>query len=268
MRMKPSASKWHHSNHSCLSFVGNIGRKKMSCFRFLKGMMFIFNGIIFVAGIVILAIGVWVKVDSSSFLKILTIKSGGPEPDINVGYLCIALAFSLMIVGFLGCWGALKENKALLMLFFVIVLLIFIVEVTGGVVVLAFSSLAEIIVEGIGVEAKKSIKTDYGKNTDITKVWDSLMTELKCCGFTNYNDFTGSPFHISTSNYPPVCCTNSTSCIQADAMLSKINGCYLSLLRFLKDHSIVLGGVAMGIAALELAALVVSMVLFCKITPR
>uniref|UniRef100_A0A8C4TQK2 Tetraspanin 34b n=1 Tax=Erpetoichthys calabaricus TaxID=27687 RepID=A0A8C4TQK2_ERPCA len=188
-----------------------------SVYRFTRPALF--SSLLQVAGIVILAIGVWVKVDSSSFLKILTIiKVGGLSQIINVGYLCIALGLFLMIVGFLGCWGALKENKALLMLFFVIVLLIFIVEVTGGVVVLAFSSLVRQLI-GIGVEAKKSIKTDYGKNTDITKVWDSLMTELKCCGFTNYNDFTGSPFHISTSNYPPVCCTNSTRVALSDCML-------------------------------------------------
>lgn len=62
-----------------------------------------------------LGVGIWVSVDSGSFIKIF-----GVLPDniaaqfVNVGYFLIAIGALLLILGFLGCCGAQKESKCLL----------------------------------------------------------------------------------------------------------------------------------------------------------
>lgn len=67
-------------------------------------------------GAAVLGIGIWVKVDGNSFMKIL----GTAAPQLtqlsNVGYLCIGVGCFLLLMGFLGCWGAMKESKCLLLL--------------------------------------------------------------------------------------------------------------------------------------------------------
>ncbi|XP_016091404.1 tetraspanin-1-like [Sinocyclocheilus grahami] len=91
----------------------------MGCFGFLKAMMFLFNGVIFLAGAVILGVGIWVKVDSGSILNFLQNIQGAPGElgqVLNVGYLLIAVGAVLLILGFLGCCGAIRESRCMLLL--------------------------------------------------------------------------------------------------------------------------------------------------------
>ncbi|XP_040264771.1 tetraspanin-1 [Bufo bufo] len=108
------------------------------------------------------------------------------------------------------------------------------------------------------------LEKDYGPDTEVTKIWNNTMTELSCCGVNGYGDFNNSKFVESYKHYPTQCC-NSTSCGLQDAERAKIKGCFQQILDLLKSKRRRRGGVAAGICALELAALVVSMYLYCKI---
>lgn len=71
------------------------------------------------AGAAILAVGIWVKVDSGSVLNFLGEIENAPEElsqVLNVGYLLIAIGALLVVIGFLGCCGAIRENKCMLLL--------------------------------------------------------------------------------------------------------------------------------------------------------
>ncbi|XP_050962628.1 tetraspanin 35 [Labeo rohita] len=138
----------------------------MGCFGFLKTMMFLFNGIIFLAGAAILGVGIWVKVDSGSILGFLNKIDGAPselQQVQNVGYLLIAVGALLLIMGFLGCCGAIKESRCMLLMFFIIILIVFIAEVAGAIVLLVFKPLAENLIKEFGNQVVKSIRKDYDK---------------------------------------------------------------------------------------------------------
>ena len=69
-------------------------------------------------GAAILGVGIWVLVDSSSLLGFLDhIEDAPPELAqlANVGYLLIGLGVVLTLMGFLGCCGAAKENRCMLL---------------------------------------------------------------------------------------------------------------------------------------------------------
>ncbi|KAL7852455.1 hypothetical protein SRHO_G00182400 [Serrasalmus rhombeus] len=237
----------------------------MCCAGFLKIMMFIFNGLIFLAGGVILGVGIWVTVDKSSLLGILEgIKDAPPELAqlANVGYLLIAVGAVLAIMGFLGCCGAITESKCMLLTFFIVVLIIFIAEVAGAIVVLVFKPQVNEALQKLNEEVVNLIKKDYGSDDAFTTVMNETMHQLECCGYNNYTDFTGSPFQKSTLRYPESCCPLTGSCIESEAESQKTRGCFTALVKLLEDNAAVLGGVAIGIAALEIAAMVVSMVLY------
>uniref|UniRef100_A0A8C2J6K3 Tetraspanin n=1 Tax=Cyprinus carpio TaxID=7962 RepID=A0A8C2J6K3_CYPCA len=239
----------------------------MGCFGFLKSMMFLFNGIIFLAGAAILGVGIWVKVDSGSVLSFLQNIQGAPGElgqVLNVGYLLIAVGAVLLILGFLGCCGAIKESRCMLLLFFIIILIVFIAEVAGAIVLLVFKPQAENLIKQMGGEVVKSIRNDYGKNKDITGLWNTTMTTLKCCGFNNYTDFTDSYFVKNTSSYPDQCC-NRVPCIKDTAFNSTIPGCFPALKKLVDDNAVIIIAVALGIAVLELVAMIVSMILYCRI---
>ncbi|XP_075899612.1 tetraspanin 34a [Nelusetta ayraudi] len=239
----------------------------MCCKGFLKIMMFLFNGGIFLAGAVILGVGIWVTVDSSSLLGILDSVKDAPSQLshlASVGYLLIAVGAFLLLIGFLGCCGAVRESRCMLLTFFIIVLIIFLIEVAGAIVLFVFQNVADELLRGVTNSVKATIEKDYGNDHALTDIWNSTMTTLKCCGFTNYTDFTGSPFVQNNGQLYPHQCCNSTlsSCNQNQAIDSKINGCLDTIIQLIEDNAIIIAGVAIGIAVLEIAAMVVSMVLY------
>ncbi|XP_055474516.1 tetraspanin-1 isoform X2 [Psammomys obesus] len=240
----------------------------MQCFKFIKVMMILFNLLIFLCGAALLAVGIWVSVDGTSFLKIFGSMSSSAMQFVNVGYFLIAAGVVVFILGFLGCYGAHSENKCALMTFFFILLIIFIAELAAAVVALVYTTMAEQFLTLLVVPA---IRKDYGYQTDFTQVWNSTMEGLKCCGFNNYTDFNTSRFVEENKVFPPYCCinpVNSTAedpCTEEKAKTMKVQGCFKQLLHDIRTNAVTVGGVAVGIAALELAAMFVSMYLYCHL---
>ncbi|XP_040833759.1 tetraspanin-1 [Ochotona curzoniae] len=239
----------------------------MKCFSFIKTIMIIFNLLIFICGATLLAVGIWVSVDGGSFLKIFRSLSEDFTQLANVGYFLIAAGAVLLVLGFLGCYGAHKESKCALIMFFIILLVIFIAEIAAAVVVLVYTNLADKLLSTVVVPAM----VDYGSQQDFTQVWNSTMKGLKCCGFNNYTDFSNSSYYHSYGVYPPFCCFNKTNetedtpCTEEKAKELDIEGCFKQLLDEIQTNSVAVGGVAIGIAALELAAMIVSLYLYCNI---
>ncbi|XP_010873259.2 tetraspanin 35 [Esox lucius] len=250
----------------------------MGCFGFLKVMMFVFNGIIFLAGAVFLGVGIWVKVDSGSILGFLQGIKEAPaavSQILNVGYLLIVVGAVLLVIGFLGCCGAIKESKCMLLMFFVIVLIVFIAEVAGAVVILVFKPFAENLFAELGTKAVQSIRSEYGLNSDVTGIWNTTMDTFKCCGFYNYTDFTGSPFERQNHSYPTQCCSsvyfnscNATGAAHSADSNQAITGCFLKFKNLINDNTVAIVAVALGIAAIEILAMAVSMTLYCKIDSK
>ncbi|XP_032393386.1 tetraspanin 34a [Etheostoma spectabile] len=245
----------------------------MCCSGFLKIMMFVFNGGIFLAGAVILGVGVWVKVDSGSLLGILDSLEDAPSglsQLVNVSYLLMAVGGVLLVIGFLGCCGAVKESRCMLLTFFSIVLIIFLIEVAGAVVLLVFQDLADQLFQSLEKEVKTSIGKEYGRSDSFTSLWNATMEEFKCCGFKNYTDFDGSPFYNDHGRdvYPHTCCNTTITvgaCNTNEASHSMIDGCFDKLLQLLEDNALIIAVVVLAIAAFEIAAMVVSMVLYKQI---
>ncbi|XP_017285946.1 tetraspanin 34 [Kryptolebias marmoratus] len=240
----------------------------MCCSGFLKIMMFVFNGGIFLAGAVILGVGVWVKVDSGSFLGLLEEVEEAPNDLsqlVNVSYLLIGVGAVLLAFGFLGCCGAIRENRCMLMTFFIIVLIIFLAEVAGAIVLLVFQDMAEQLLNDVERQVIISIKKKYGEDDKMTALWNSTMEELQCCGYKNYTNFDGSPFYNRSELYPSSCCTSNSICSAEEANKSNIEGCFWKFLKLIEQNAVIIAAVALGIAALEIAAMVVSMILYKQI---
>ncbi|PWA32656.1 hypothetical protein CCH79_00012443, partial [Gambusia affinis] len=219
------------------------------------------------AGAAILGVGIWVTVDSNSLLSLANKVVSLPEDifQLNyVGYVLIGVGAVLLIIGFLGCCGAVKESRCMLLTFFSLVLIIFIIEVAGGVVLFVFNNEVDQIFDTIEDEVRANIQKDYGNENEMTKVWNTTMEQFQCCGYKNYTDFYGSPFNNAGDRYPSQCCSGTGPCTSNAAEKADIKGCFVRLLELLEENSVIIAGVAIGIAALEIAAMVVSMVLYCN----
>uniref|UniRef100_A0A8C5IZ36 Tetraspanin n=1 Tax=Junco hyemalis TaxID=40217 RepID=A0A8C5IZ36_JUNHY len=237
----------------------------MGCFTFIKVMMILFNLAIFLSGGTLLGVGIWVKVDGESFLKIFGTLSSSILQVVNVAYLLIVIGAILLVIGFLGCYGAQKESKCLLMMFFSVVLIIFIAEVAAAVVALVFTGLAETLLTGL---VTPLLKEKYGADDAFTQIWNITMTEVHCCGLNNYTDFNNSYYFDTHHGYPRQCCDMQEPCNSTVAAEMAVQGCFKQILEEIRTNAGVAGGVAAGIAALEIAAMAVSMYLYCRLDEK
>ncbi|NXL85975.1 TSN1 protein, partial [Alectura lathami] len=249
---------------------------KMGCFTFIKVMMILFNLAIFLSGGTLLGVGIWVSVDGKSFLDIFGTLSSSVMQVVDVGYLLIVIGSILLVIGFLGCCGAQKESKCLLMIFFSVVLIIFIAEIAAAVLVLVYPTLVETFLSALVTPV---LKEKYGEDKSFTQIWNATMNEVHCCGLNNYTDFEGSPWYQDNNNtFPGPCCTAPVPCTHSLAAQMAggsqppahphlfgclPQGCFDQIVEEIKTNAVVVGGVAAGIAALEVAAMVVSMYLYC-----
>ncbi|XP_065513601.1 tetraspanin-1 [Caloenas nicobarica] len=237
----------------------------MGCFTFIKVMMILFNLTIFLGGGTLLGVGIWVSVDGQSFVDIFGALSSSILQVVNVGYFLIVIGSILLVIGFLGCCGAQKESKCLLIMFFSVVLIIFIAEVAAAVVVLAYTGVAQVL---LTTTVTPLLKEKYGSDDSFTSIWNITMNEIKCCGLNNYTDFTDSPWYKTYQTYPEACCENQSPCNETLAAEKHVTGCFDQILEEIRTNAGVVGGVAAGIAALEIASMAVSMYLYCHLDKK
>ncbi|NXW19449.1 TSN1 protein, partial [Circaetus pectoralis] len=213
----------------------------------------------------LLGVGIWVTMDGQSFLDIFGALSSSVLQVVNVSYFLIVIGAILLVIGFLGCCGAQKESKCLLMMFFSVVLIIFIAEIAAAVVALVYTGLAETLLTAV---VTPLLKEKYGVDRSLTHIWNVTMSEVHCCGLNNYTDFTDSYWYQTHETYPEPCCNDRQPCNGTLAAQSKVPGCFDQILEEIKTNAGVVGGVAAGIAALEIAAMAVSMYLYCKLDQK
>ncbi|TFK01183.1 E3 ubiquitin-protein ligase parkin-like [Platysternon megacephalum] len=73
----------------------------------------------------ILGVGIWLAVTQGNFATL-----SSSFPSLSAANLLIVTGTFVMIIGFVGCIGAIKENKGLLLSFFIMLLIIFLLELT------------------------------------------------------------------------------------------------------------------------------------------
>ncbi|KAE8283705.1 Tetraspanin-9 [Larimichthys crocea] len=105
-----------------LIFRMSVSRRCLCCVKYL---MFVFNLIFWLGGCGLFGIGVWLSFTQAEFSSLPL-----SFPSLSAANLLLVAGGITMVTGFLGCLGALKEQRCLLFMFFVILLLLVLTEVT------------------------------------------------------------------------------------------------------------------------------------------
>ncbi|XP_054723710.1 tetraspanin-18-like [Uloborus diversus] len=101
----------------------------------IKYALFLANVIILVGGVSVFAVGVWTLADRSFMERLL-----GNDLYVTSAAILIATGVVVTVISFLGCFGAIKEVKCMLLTFFIILFMIFIVVLIGGILGYVFRS--------------------------------------------------------------------------------------------------------------------------------
>ncbi|XP_031442728.1 tetraspanin-18 isoform X1 [Clupea harengus] len=237
------------------------------CLSCIKYLMFIFNFFIFLGGALLLSVGIWVLVDPMGFREIVA-----ANPLIFTGvYVILCLGALLFLLGFLGCCGAIRENRCLMLFFFMLILIIFLAE-------LAAAILAFIFREHLTRQYfTKELKHHYQGNnsTDVfTTTWNAIMTTFDCCGVNGAEDFEESLYHLlnPAKMVPEACCQRNhllgdvpfvsrEDCLTG-SMLIRHKGCYSAVVEYFETYIYLAGALAIVVLTIELFAMVFAMCLF------
>ncbi|XP_074523299.1 CD81 antigen-like [Halichoeres trimaculatus] len=105
------------------------------CTKFIKYLLFFLNFIFWLAGGVILGVALWLRHEPQITSLLNQDFQGSPPPQTFYisAHILIAVGAVMMVVGFLGCYGAIQESQCLLGTFFACLVILFACEVAAGI---------------------------------------------------------------------------------------------------------------------------------------
>jgi|UniRef100_A0A250XWT2 tetraspanin-8 len=229
----------------------------------IKYSMFIFNFFFWVCGTLILALAIWIRVSEDGKEILTSSGDSSANPFVAVNIL-IAVGSIIMVLGFLGCCGAVKESRCMLLLFFIGLLLILLLQVAAGILGAAFKSeSSRILNETLYADVKLLSETsDNGK--EFREALTLFQKEFQCCGLVKGAADWGNNFQQISQSCK---CTNNVqnSCIQYESTFVYNQTCLSLIKDLVEKHIIIVIGIAFGLAVIEILGLVFSMVLYCQI---
>ncbi|XP_053834340.1 tetraspanin-8 [Vidua macroura] len=227
--------------------------------RCMKYSMFIFNFLFWVCGCIILGISIWIRVSGAQ---------QGVDSSMLAGVnLLIAVGAIIMILGFLGCCGAVKESRCMLMLFFIALLLILILQVTGGVLGAVYKPQVEAVFNLTLSESVHALQSTTGEYKEYREEFQKLEKKYQCCGLQNGPEDWGENFNKQKDICQCELEKTSDLCINYKNTSRYIykKSCGEVIMQQIKDNLVIIMGIAFGLAVVEILGLVFSMTLYCQI---
>jgi len=181
-----------------------------NCFLSLvKYLLFLTNFLIFALGVACLGVSIFALVDGSALQDLLSSIDDSISIQIYSAAAIVVIVFSsvVVLISFLGCCGAIKENKCMLMTYIIFVILTVIALIAAA--VLGFTQDLESALKKPLLDSMEN----YGKDnsTTITESWDQLQTEFECCGVNNYTDWAIENSAFAGADKVPASCCNFNS---------------------------------------------------------
>uniref|UniRef100_A0A646QHF6 Tetraspanin n=1 Tax=Hemiscolopendra marginata TaxID=943146 RepID=A0A646QHF6_9MYRI len=203
-----------------------------------KYLLFLFNFIFFVTGVAIIAIGG------------VSLKELGPlDEQINYGItspsiLLVVVGVFVTIISFFGCCGAIRHSYCMLVTFSILLALVFILELAAGI---AAYVKRDNLLNNLENAFTESLENSV-RNND-TKWWNELQSKEHCCGVHNSTDY--EKMFNSTYKIPDTC-YNSTETPRA----VYDEGCFNWLKNFIEKNIVLIGGIGVGIAFVQILGIV------------
>uniref|UniRef100_A0AAQ4QNH8 Tetraspanin n=1 Tax=Gasterosteus aculeatus aculeatus TaxID=481459 RepID=A0AAQ4QNH8_GASAC len=233
----------------------------------VKYFLFGFNILFWLLGAAFLAVGLWAWAEKGVLSNLSTITDmGGLDPV----WLFIVVGGVMFILGFAGCIGALRENTVLLKFFSVFLGLIFFLELTAGVLAFVFKDWLK---DQLNFFINNNVKA-YRDDIDLQNLIDFAQEYWSCCGAHGPDDWDLNIYFNCTEPNPSrercgvpfSCCVKdpaedviNTQC-GYDVRLQKeldwqkyihTKGCVGQFEKWLQDNLIIVAGIFVGVALLQ-----------------
>lgn len=185
------------------------GRMRGATITAVKYLLFFFNLVFAVTGLLLLLTGLVVQSVYSHYLDFLSHRLLSPP------VLLTALGAIIFSVSFFGCCGAIKESHVLTRVFTLLLGAIFFCELLA---MLAAYHMRDQMLHSIERRMEAGMRNFFrGGYKGVSETWNVVQHELECCGTQSYTDWINTTFS-ARENVPDSCC------------LSDVVGCGLGIL--------------------------------------
>lgn len=235
--------------------------------KLVKYALFVANIIILICGIATFTVGVWTLADRSFMERLL-----GSDLYVSSASILIATGVIVTLISFLGCFGAIKEIKCMLLTFFIILFMIFIIMLVGGILGYVFRNEVE---KQMHQEMVMTVPK-YKNETAVTDAWDAVQDYFKCCGLTTDYDDSYLIWRKKNGAYQSDKLVPDSCCIKKDSGAIRLcqsdpknhaysKDCYIQMKDFVMNHALILGGIGIGISCVLIVGMMLSCALFLMI---
>jgi len=259
----------HHHNGHRSKHRRRRDQSEVSCC--LKYVIFGFNVIFWLLGLGVLAIGVWAWTEKDTFNNLSLLTNIALDP----AFIFIWAGAITFLIGFTGCVGALRENTALLAAYAIFLAILLLLEMTAGILGFIFKDW----IKDQATNGFQAFIVHYRDDPDQQNLIDWIQEGwLECCGIEGPHDWDKNIYFNCSSasvgsreacGVPFSCCKpksgeliKNVQCgydvrkdqYNGDPVSSIINekGCLSAGEEWLENNLLVVAGVAVGIAFLQI----------------
>jgi len=244
----------------------------------VKYTMFFINFMIWIVGLLMVAIGLWAFLDKYNTQGIVKVQTAF-DIILDLSIVLIVVGGLIFAISFAGCIGALRENTCLLGLYSVTVVIILLSEITLAIVAFVFPN---VFLEEIKLKLSEEVIEKYRDDTNLQNLIDFLQKEFQCCGISDrgYQDWNQNMyFNCSDTNesaekcgVPYSCCRNSSNIV--DGLINMMcgygtqtkeyhqatkviytDGCITVMMNSARHNFHIIAGVALGVAFAQIFVL-------------
>ncbi|XP_048886320.1 CD82 antigen-like [Brienomyrus brachyistius] len=237
------------------------------CITATKYFLFLFNLFFFIFGVVLFGFGLWILLDNQSFITVLQESSSS----LKVGsYILVGVGSLSVLMGILGCFGAIYEIRCVLGLYFTCLLVILIAQMTAA-VLMYFQR--DLLKNEMSIIVNKILVDYAGGNKTTEQAWDYLQRTIHCCGWTGPGNWTENTLIRNSSRvlYPCSCRNMSLPGVglEEKGLCESLSsewpvyqtGCISSVESWLFNNYGVIIGICAGVAAIEFLGMLLSICL-------
>ncbi|CAG5926723.1 unnamed protein product [Menidia menidia] len=219
--------------------------RAMAVNKCVKYLLFLFNLLFWISGCIILGVSIYLKVSNEGNEEVTTcLSTASLRPQLTNEALpgidlMIAIGAIIMLLGFLGCCGAIRENRCLLLIFFISLLIIFILLLAAGIL----GAVEEQKVKDWMKERLEKFTPLSKQPQNVKDDLEKLQVQLKCCGLVNGKS--------DWDKIPDSCRCNATETVTCQSTYNE-TPCIKQIITLMEDN-------------LEIFGMVFSMMLYCQI---
>jgi len=194
------------------------------------------------------------QIDAKDYLNFLG------DNYVNTPIFLMIVGGVIFVVAFMGCCGAWKESKCLIYTYAFFLAVILVAQIGAGIA-------AFMLKDDLNTEVVKNMNMgmkNYGMGEQydgVTHTWDIVQNQLHCCGVESPADWTRERNDTFPDNQvPDSCCVGgqAADCGKNPDVEKFKDGCYSLFKAKFIDNIAIVGGVALGVAGIELAIVLFS----------